>query len=102
MGVDARWENTQGAALEILDDPSNLVARFLPDCADVEFACLRFVDLYGDTVFNQLQLPQLLEELQSLAERSFDATVQGHLTALSDLVQKASGQVHSYIRFCGD
>jgi hypothetical protein len=102
MGIDARWENEQGTARETLDDPHNLVARFLPDHTDVGFAYLRFVDPYGDTVFNQLQLPQLLEELRSLAERPFDAAIHSHLGALVALVQKASGEVHSYIRFQGD
>ena len=63
---------------------------------------VRFVDMYGDTVFNQLQLPQLFKELRSLVKRPFDAAVHSHLAALTGLVQEASGQVHSYIRFHGD
>jgi hypothetical protein len=102
MGVDARWENEQGAALETLDDPHNLVAQLLPDYGDAAFPCLRFVDLYGDTVFNQLQIPLLLDELHSLGERSLAPPVHAHLVALTELVQKAAGEVHTYIRFYGD
>jgi hypothetical protein len=102
MGVDARWENGQGTALETFEDPNNLVAQFLPENADVDFPCLRFVDLYGDTVFNQLQLPQLLDELRLLATRQFDPPVQQHLVSLIGLVHRASGQVHTYIHLYGD
>jgi hypothetical protein len=44
---------------------------------------LRSVDLYGDTVFNQLQLPQLIDELRLLDTRQFDPAVKQHLVSLS-------------------
>ena len=39
----------------------------LPGVDDTRFACLRFVDPYGDTVFNQLQIPVVLQDLRLLA-----------------------------------
>lgn len=97
-----RWENETGGALETLDDPHNLVGQLLPDYGNDAFHCLRFVDPYGDTVFNQLQIPMLLDELHSLSERSLTPPVHEHLVALTRLVQKAAGEVHTYIRFDGD
>ncbi|PYJ10587.1 MAG: hypothetical protein DMF06_05885 [Verrucomicrobia bacterium] len=102
MGVDARWEDEQGTALETLEDGNNFVAQLLPTGADVDFPCLRSVDLYSDTVFNQLQLPQLIDELRLLDTRQFDPAVKQHLVSLIRLVHRASGRVHTYIRLYGD
>ena len=49
-----------------LDDPGFL-SELLPSGEGLPTTiCLRFLDPYGDTVFKQLQLDQLLRELESL------------------------------------
>ena len=65
-------------------------------------ACLRFIDPYGDATFNQLHLPVLLEELRVLQRSAGDAEAKLLLAALIRYVQKAKGQVHTYVRFIGD
>ena len=36
----------------------------LPDLHDTRFTCLRFVDPYGDTLFNRLQVEVILEDFK--------------------------------------
>jgi hypothetical protein len=51
-------------------------ARALPasalEYADEEGSCLHFVDPYGDTIFNQRQIPVLVVELMNLVLESED------------------------------
>ena len=64
--------------------------------------CLQFIDPYGNTIFNQAQLPVLLEELQALRARLHDAELVSVIDALSAFVQRALDRVHIYVRFIGD
>lgn len=60
--------------------------------------CARFLDAYGDAVFNQAQIPILAQELEGLSAASRDKPVREHLAAVSELARKAVGHVHTY---CG-
>ncbi len=66
MGIDLRWEDERGEQLAVLPD-AGFVEQFLPAEGAQDFPCLRFVDPYGDTVFNQPQITQLVLELERLS-----------------------------------
>ena len=101
MGIDLRWEDERGEQLAVLPD-GGFVERFLPPEGSPDFPCLRFVDPYGDTVFNQPQITQLVLELERLSAQKHEPEVEQHLRAVLDFVRKAAGSVHTYIRFYGD
>jgi hypothetical protein len=102
MGIDLRWENERGEQLAELLDTSALVERFLPHFEAQDFPCLRFVDPYGDTVFNQFQITQVISELEKVSGQKHEPEVERHLRAVLDFVRQATGKVHTYIRFYGD
>jgi hypothetical protein len=56
MGISIHWEDERGKRLAELPDMDFFVEQFLPPEGAREFPCLRFVDPYGDTVFNQAQI----------------------------------------------
>jgi hypothetical protein len=64
--------------------------------------CLRFIDPYGDTVFNQAQIPVLLSELRALGARAPRADVAALLDDLCAFIERAVDHVHTYVRFIGD
>jgi hypothetical protein len=101
MGIALHWEDENGNRLGELLDISEAVQKFLPDCDTTEFPCLRFVDPYGDTVFNRLQIPQLITELETLLRQKHEPEVDQHLRAVLDFVRQDHG-VHTYLRFYGD
>ena len=51
-----------------------LPSGIFPNINDQRFALLRFVDPYGNTIFNRLQIPTLLADLLRLSE----STMMGH------------------------
>ena len=112
MAVDftesLQWEEEGGELIEAYPNGLRLVFEMMPqDFADGELkgtACLRFIDPYGDTTFNQWQIPVLLSELESLLKTDY---CQRHerlreFEGLISFIEKARDQVHTYIKFYGD
>jgi hypothetical protein len=67
MGIDAKIQTEQGECVATLGDPHMRMNRLLSFAFVDSTVCLRFIDPYGDTVFNRLQIPVLQDELQMLA-----------------------------------
>lgn len=82
------WWHARSTELVCQDDPNTV--------------CLRFIDPYGDTTFNQLQLPVLIEELRALESAAPDTEAKQVLSDLVAHVQTASQSVHTYVTFIGD
>ncbi len=104
MGIDCRVENEDGGVLNGLPDSQSLVAFLLSqnDSTIGETVCLRFIDQYGDTTFNQMQIPVLLEELRGAVLRCTNLEARAHGEKLAALVATAEGEMHTYVKFIGD
>lgn len=102
MGIELRIESEDGREITVLLDPQGLVQRLLPSLQDAAYPCLRFVDPYGDTIFNHLQVPHLLEDLRRAVGETRDHAARLHGEAAIRLVQEAEGRVHTYVKFYGD
>jgi hypothetical protein len=63
--------------------------------------CLRFIDPYGDTIFNQLQLPLLVSELAEMRAAAGEADLQAHIDRVLVFLRD-SEEVHIYVCFVGD
>jgi hypothetical protein len=104
MGVDVQIRSEQGEILEQVLDPKDLTKHLLPAQSESSWSCLRFVDRTGDAVFNQLQMPVLLNEirrrLEGLSPR--DTLAREHATAILRLLEAWEGRVHTYVWFVGD
>lgn len=58
-------QTEDGRTIERLGDARGSMAKFLAMVDADATACLRFIDPYGDTLFNSLQLPVLESELKT-------------------------------------
>jgi hypothetical protein len=66
MGIDLRWEDERGTQLDEVADPKGYLGLAL-SLSDLKgTVSLRFIDPYGNTVFNQWQIPVFIDELQLL------------------------------------
>lgn len=102
MGIDLQWISERGDVRERVMDEQNLVAEILAASNDKESVCLRFIDLYGDTIFNQLQIPIFLKEVRAVAVGSLSREAIQHREKIIALATKAEGRVHTYLKFYGD
>jgi len=76
MGVDARIESEMGDSLAGVADPRGDFVWALGMLELEPTVCLSVIDPYGDTVFNQRQLPVLLSELESASRSLNDLQLQ--------------------------
>jgi len=102
MGIDLQWEGENGDVLGRLSDEHNLVEQIIAASKEEKTACLRFIDPYGDTVFNQFQIAVLLEELRGVQLEALSGEARLHRQKLEELAGKAQNKVHTYLKFYGD
>lgn len=103
MGIDVAWVNERHEAKQEVFDPRQCLSALANSAwPRSDTVCLRFIDAYGDTVFNQAQIPVLLDELRNAERQQTDAEIKSHLGKVSRLVERAVGETHTYIKFIGD
>ncbi len=102
MGVNIYLEDEHGKKLDSLIDYNHTVEKFLPSYNDSSFYCLRFVDLYGNTMFNILQMPQLEKECNIVLKEAKTDEVKNFLEQLLILIDKCKNQPYTSLKFYGD
>jgi hypothetical protein len=102
MTLLIRLETERGEQVDELQDRDELIAAVIPGIEDIEFHCWRFIDPYGDTVFNGLQMETFLVELDALQRRHSDPRTQASLARLERLARRCRDGVHLYLKFYGD
>lgn len=103
MGINVAWVNERHEVKqEVFDSRQCLSGLANSAWLRSDTVCLRFIDTYGDTLFNQAQIPVLLDELRNAELQQMDADIKSHLGKVSRLVERAVGKTHTYIKFIGD
>lgn len=102
MGLSVALQNENGVPIHIVLDPKNHLHRLLPSYDDHSFQCLRFIDWYGYTVFNHLQMPTFLEEWQRLKDKTRSEEELQLLLDIEKLAFDCQSEQHEYLRFIGD
>jgi hypothetical protein len=81
-----------------IDAPNSLLSR--PN--DLRFTCLRFVDPYGDTIFNRVQLEPLREDIRFLRETCQSTEHEVVLRGIESLIGQCQAEPHLYLKLIGD
>jgi hypothetical protein len=103
MGITVQIETEQCERVgETVTDDKNLLHRLLPDRSDSSYQCLRFIDWYGDTMFNRLQMAQLLKELDNLLRIDISPEGKQLLEQIAVMARKCGHGTHLYLKFYGD
>jgi hypothetical protein len=102
MGIDVRWETETGGELEVVWDEQDILSSLVDSgTGDAGATCLRFLDAWGEALFNQNQLPVLAVELAELETHLENQDEAAHVAKVLGLVQRANGEQHTYVRFSG-
>ena len=102
MGIDLHWESESGETRQTVSDDGFFVSEVLAAVKPEQSVCLRFIDPFGDTVFNQGQLPYLKAELGNIPETALGDGARKHRRKLLNLIDQAAGKTHTYLKFYGD
>ncbi len=91
-------DERDNALSERLDIPRNALV-----CIDNSaYSLLRFVDPYGDTVFNRSQIPTVLSDLRLLRQSTTDSECRKLFDGLELLCKTCLEEPHRYLKFIGD
>jgi hypothetical protein len=104
MGIEVATVTERHVVIQQVLDSHGVVSRLAMSRWPrlTHSVCLRFVEPWGDAVFNQTQIPELLEELRAEINAVEEAKVKDHLMAVACLVETAIEQTHVYVKFIGD
>jgi len=102
MGLEIVLQDEHGRLLDSVVDPTNILHRLLPQSNDTDSRCLRYVDWYGDTLFNRQQVDDLLEELQVLLDNAREYPEKELLGRIMDFARRCKREPHLYLKFSGD
>ncbi len=101
-----QWEYENGNLIEAHNRGLYLVFELLSQATSSipleKTFCIQFIDPYGDTTFNQNQIPILLEELKSLLPSYQISEKRQDIEEMIRFIEKAKDKVHTYIKFYGD
>src|SRR5262249_42097766 len=101
MGINLYLQDESGQILESLLDPANMLTALVSEAGTGHSHLIRYIDPYGDTIFNQLQMAPLIEELDIAADNTTPAVAQ-HIQKATRLAVTCRDGVHLYLKFCGD
>ena len=103
MGIDVSWVGEDDEQIQFISDAQGALMAFVLRSVGVDnTVCLRFIDPFGDTTFNQRQLPILASELEAAASAGAAMETVDQLRSIARLVRTAEGKGHTYIKFIGD
>jgi hypothetical protein len=100
--IRIQLEDEHGGKIEEVEGNTHMLNRILPLLNENSFQCLRFIDPYGDTVFNRMQMDQFLFEWDQVSRRATTAEEKELLERVKRLAEKCQSKPHLYLKFYGD
>ena len=102
MGLSVVLESESGEPLDRFDDEKNLFHRVLPPADNSTYHLIRFIDWYGNTVFNRPQMDTLIEDLDKLVKTVKTEEETKLLRRVTDFAHRVKEEPHLYLKFYGD
>jgi len=99
--ITCKLEDERGEMLDEANDQYDLLHRLLarPDEAS---KAVRFIDWYGDTTFNKLQMEPFIKEWKAFLDGAKSDDERGFLDAVLRMAKECREGVHLYLKFYGD
>jgi len=93
-------ETEKGERLQSMDEFHEILE--LVERAFTKLSILKWIDPYGDTTFNQVQIREVEQELSVLKEVAESSVEHSSLAKFEELVRFCRSGVHRYLKFYGD
>jgi hypothetical protein len=102
MGLAIALQDEFGGHLEIVTDPKNILGRLLSEYSDYAHPILSSIDLYGDTIFNRIQMDRFLAEWAEALANAKTPEQKDLISAVEILARRCRDETHLYLKFIGD
>jgi hypothetical protein len=100
MSFEITLETENNEILEKIYEDGRLL--HFPGPNDKTFYCIKYIDDYGNTVFNRLQMDDFITEMRILQDNSENPKTKDLIEDILKLAYKCKHEVHTYIKFYGD
>ena len=87
---------------ETILDPQGVIGHCLPDLSDGSYCCVRFIDPYGDAIFNPRQAKVMIGEWDRLRHAFSERKAEALWAEVRELIVRCSEEPHVYLKFIGD
>jgi hypothetical protein len=102
MGMSIRLETRDGKATEEIPDLESLLSRFFPSWDDQTYHFLYYIDPWGETVFNHLQIDELIFELRRIRSKASSEEQRAFVDAIEGMARRCKDGDGLYLKFIGD
>ena len=103
MAMTVRLQDEFGKAVDEVHDTTGIIEARLPSNKDESYYCVRFIDPYGDTYFNQSQMGHFLKEWERLFQvQSSNKQDNALYERVKSFAERCLKEPHIYIKFIGD
>lgn len=92
----------ESKVLRQVAESAHLIDSILPSRDDESFVCLRFIDPYGDTIFNPLQIKTFLAEWDRISKKVTEPQKRQFLEEVRRMAEMVGAGTHIYLKFEGD
>lgn len=87
---------------EYITESMGVIFHSLPDLDDCTYSCVRFIDPYGNTIFNPIQAKVMIDEWDRLKESFLEKDAQKLWDDVRSLIVRCANELHVYLWFIGD
>ena len=91
-----------GGKIEETVDLNEALPSLLPREDDPAYPFLASIDLYGNTVFNWMQMKRFILEWEYVASHAHSAQEQELAATVRRMAARCLNEVHLYLKFVGD
>lgn len=102
MGLRVELRTEKGEVLALAGEHAGAIPGDLPDFENDDFPMIKFIDRYGNTVFNGPQMEAVVPELRRLRERARNDVQARVVDGVIELAETCANEVHPYLVFVGD
>ena len=102
MGLGIALTDEFGGKIEEIADEHQVLPPLLPPEDDPAYPFLESIDLWGDTVFNRIQMGRFISEWAYVVSRAQSVEEKELVAAISRMALRCRDEVHLYLKFIGD
>lgn len=103
MPISAQLVSERGEIIEEVYDEEGRLRPLIEAVPEFESThCIQYMNPYGDTIFNNLQLVRFLEEWKMVEAQADTEEEKDLVASVQRLALLAEEENHMYIKFVGD
>lgn len=94
-------EDENGAVIDSIED-NGILHQYIPAIDDKKYYCIKYINPWGDTVFNYLQMNDFIAEIIEIKNNSQSKDLENLVNNIVHMAERCKEIGHAYLKFIGD